>query len=56
VICRMLWAPSGNVMTIPQPGEWDTPTFRAFIADLLAEGARCNPDDPPPLVEWEHDG
>jgi len=56
VICRMLWAPSGNVMTIPQPKEWRDDVFRAFILVLLAEGARCNPDDLPPLVEWEHDG
>lgn len=53
MICRMLWAPSGNVMTVPQPAAMTDAQFVAFIALLIAAGDAAWPDDPPPLIEWD---
>ena len=53
MICRMLWAPSCNVMVVPKPAYMTAAEFRSFIDGLIAGNAEANPDDPAPLIEWE---
>lgn len=53
MICRMLWAPSCNVMVVAQPAYMTAAEFRSFIDGLIAANTAANPDDPAPLIEWE---